>query len=64
MTIDRVIHQVLSGRILGLKAGGMNCRQIAAYLNGEGCPRGPGRGSTLSCCLGDQEGSDERSVDS
>ena len=36
MTIDRVIHRVLSGRVLGLKAGGMNCRQIAAYLNCEG----------------------------
>jgi hypothetical protein len=35
MTIDSVIHQVLSGRVLGLKAGGMNCRQVAAYRNGE-----------------------------
>ena len=35
MTIDRVIHRVLSGRVLGLNAGGM-CRQIAAYRNGEG----------------------------
>ena len=52
MTIDRVIHRVLSGRVLGLKAGGMNCRQIAAYRNGEGCPRGPGRGFTQNWCLG------------
>jgi len=27
--IDRVIHRVLSGRILGLKGKGMNSRQIA-----------------------------------
>ena len=36
MTIDRVIHQVLSGRIFGLKVGSIYCRQIAAYRNGEG----------------------------
>ena len=36
MTIDRVIHRTLIHRIFGLKAGGMNCCQIAAYLNGEG----------------------------
>jgi len=29
-------HQALIDRILGLKEDGMNCRQIAAYLNGEG----------------------------
>jgi hypothetical protein len=29
-------HQALIDRILGLKEGGMNCRQIAAYLNDEG----------------------------
>lgn len=30
------VHQALIDRILGLKEGGMNCRQIAAYLNDEG----------------------------
>lgn len=29
-------HQALIDRILGLKEGGMNCRQIAAYLNDGG----------------------------
>ena len=29
-------HQALIDRILELKEGGMNCRQIAAYLNDEG----------------------------
>lgn len=29
-------HQALIGRILGLKEGGMNCSQIAAYLNDKG----------------------------
>jgi hypothetical protein len=29
-------HQALIDRILGLKEGGMNCRQIATYLNDEG----------------------------
>jgi len=29
-------HQALIDRILGLKKGGLNCRQIAAYLNDEG----------------------------
>jgi hypothetical protein len=29
-------HQALIDRILGLKEGGMNCSQIAAYLNDEG----------------------------
>jgi hypothetical protein len=29
-------HQALIDRILGLKQGGMNCSQIAAYLNDEG----------------------------
>ena len=29
-------HQALIDRILGLKKGGMNCCQIAAYLNDEG----------------------------
>lgn len=29
-------HQALIDRILGLKEEGMNCRQIAAYLNDEG----------------------------
>jgi len=29
-------HQALIDRILGLQDGGMNCRQIAAYLNDEG----------------------------
>ncbi len=29
-------HQALIDRILGLKQDGMNCRQIAAYLNDEG----------------------------
>jgi hypothetical protein len=29
-------HQALIDRILGLKEDGMNCRQIAAYLNDEG----------------------------
>ena len=29
-------HQALIDRILGLKEGGVNCRQIAAYLNDEG----------------------------
>jgi hypothetical protein len=30
------VHQALIDRILGLKEGGLNCRQIAAYLNDEG----------------------------
>lgn len=29
-------HQALIDRILGLKEDGLNCRQIAAYLNDEG----------------------------
>ena len=29
-------HQALIDRILGLKEGGMTCRQIATYLNDEG----------------------------
>lgn len=29
-------HQALIDRILGLQDGGLNCRQIAAYLNDEG----------------------------
>jgi hypothetical protein len=29
-------HQALIDRILGLKEGGLNCRQIAAYLNDQG----------------------------
>jgi hypothetical protein len=29
-------HQALIDRILKLQDGGMNCRQIAAYLNDEG----------------------------
>lgn len=29
-------HQALIDRILGLQKNGMNCRQIAAYLNDEG----------------------------
>jgi hypothetical protein len=29
-------HQALIDRILMLQDGGMNCRQIAAYLNDEG----------------------------
>jgi len=29
-------HQALIDRILGLKESGMNCRQIAVYLNDEG----------------------------
>ncbi len=29
-------HQALIDRILGLKEGGLNCRQIAAFLNAEG----------------------------
>ncbi len=29
-------HQALIDRILGLQDVGLNCRQIAAYLNGEG----------------------------
>lgn len=29
-------HQALIDRILGLQKDGMNCRQIAAYLNDEG----------------------------
>ena len=29
-------HHALIDRILGLKEGGVNCRQIAAYLNDEG----------------------------
>ncbi len=29
-------HQALIDRILGLQKGGMNCRQIAAYLNDDG----------------------------
>ena len=33
--LDRA-HQALIDRILGLQKGGMNCRQIAAYLNDEG----------------------------
>lgn len=36
MTTDRVIHQALSDRTLGLKVGNIYCRQIAAYLNCEG----------------------------
>jgi hypothetical protein len=28
-------HQALIDRILGMKEGGMNCSQIAAYLNDE-----------------------------
>ena len=30
------VHQALIDRILGLKESGLNCRQIAAYLNDEG----------------------------
>lgn len=29
-------HQALIDRILGLQDGGLNCRQIAAYLNDQG----------------------------
>ena len=29
-------HQALIDRILGLKEGGMTCRQIAVYLNDQG----------------------------
>ena len=29
-------HQALIDRILGLQDDGLNCRQIAAYLNAEG----------------------------
>ena len=52
MTTDHVIHQALFERIFGLKVGSIYCRQIAAYRNGEGCPRGPGRGFTQNWCLG------------
>ena len=43
MTIDSVIHQVLSGRVLGLIVGSIYCRQIAAYRNGEGMSSSTGK---------------------
>lgn len=63
MTTDQVIHQALFDRILGLK--------WAVYIAAKSPLTAMARGvvvdreafPTLSCCLGDQEGSDQRSVD-